>query len=146
MCVTSYANWPPVILWLEWPKSIIQVISSPCITQERHLTQNFEKKVTNMSGLSALLRSNGEPVFKNPWEGRAFGVVVTLTHAGRYQWREFNNVFIEHISRAEQTGNSSTYYQRSLAALEQLALQKGFVSADELQELPTLLAADDNHH
>jgi nitrile hydratase accessory protein len=116
------------------------------MTQERNVTQNIEKKVTNMSGLSALPRSNGEPVFKNPWEGRAFGVAVTLTHVGRYQWREFNNVFIEHISRAGQTGNSSTYYHRRLAALEKLALQKGFVSADELQELSPLLAAEDNHH
>ena len=116
------------------------------MTQERNVTQNIERKVIDMSGLSALPRSNGELVFKNPWEGRAFGVAVTLPHAGRYQWLEFNNVFIEHISRAEQTGNSSTYYQRSLAALEQLALQKGFVSADELQELATLLAAEDNHH
>ena len=57
-----------------------------------------------MSGLSALPRSNGELVFENPWEGRAFGVVVALTHAGRYQWRKFSNLFIEHISRAEQTG------------------------------------------
>jgi len=53
-----------------------------------------------MSGLSALPRSNGELVFENPWEGRAFGVAVALTHAGRYQWRKFNNLFIEHISRA----------------------------------------------
>jgi len=80
------------------------------MTQERNVTQNIERKVTDMSGLSALPRSNSELVFKNPWEGRAFGVAVTLPHAGRYQWREFNNVFIEHISRAEQTGNSSTYY------------------------------------
>ena len=57
-----------------------------------------------MSGLSALPRNNGELVFENPWEGRAFGVAVALTHAGRYQWRKFNNLFIEHISRAEQTG------------------------------------------
>ena len=57
-----------------------------------------------MSGLSALPRNNGELVFENPWEGRAFGVAVALTHAGRYQWRKFSNLFIEHISRAEQTG------------------------------------------
>jgi hypothetical protein len=92
------------------------------MTQERNVTQNIERKVTDMSGFSALPRGNGELVFA-PWEGREFGVAVTLPHAGRYQWRESNNVFIEHISWAEQTGNSSTFYQRRLAALGQLALQ-----------------------
>ena len=116
------------------------------MTQERNQTQNIEREVTNRSGLSALPWSNDELIFKNPWEGQAFGVAVTLTHAGRYRWREFNNVFVEHISRAGKTGNSSTDYQRWLAALEQLALQKGFVSADELQDLSKLLAAEDNHH
>ena len=106
----------------------------------------YRKGSHRYSGVSALPRSNGELVFKNPWEGRAFEVAVAQTHARRYQWREFNNVFVEHISRAGKTGNSSTDYQRWLAALQQLALQKGFVSADELQDLSKLLAAEDNHH
>jgi nitrile hydratase accessory protein len=69
-----------------------------------------------------------------------------LTHAGRYQWREFNSVFIEHIARAEQSGDSSTYYQRWLAALEELALHKGFVSPQELDQRAQQLAAEDDHH
>ena len=110
------------------------------------MTQEIEREVTDMSGTSALPRSNGELVFESPWEGRAFGVAVALTHAGRYQWREFNSVFIEHITRAEQSGDSSTYYQRWLAALEELALKKGFVSAQELEKRAQQLAAEDDHH
>ena len=46
-------------------------------------------------------RSKAEPTFHDPWEGRAFGGAVGLTNAGRDEWREFNSIFIEHISRAE---------------------------------------------
>ena len=109
------------------------------------MTQEIEREVTNMSGDSALPRSNGELVFESPWEGRAFGVAAALTHAGRYEWREFNSVFIEHIARAEQSGDSSTYYQRWLAALEELALEKGFVTGPELEQRAALLAAEDAH-
>ena len=98
-----------------------------------------------MSGAAALPRSNGELVFESPWEGRAFGVAVALTHAGRYRWREFNSVFIEHIARAERSGDGSTYYQRWLAALEEFALKKGFVSAEELEQRAVRLAAEDAH-
>ena len=98
-----------------------------------------------MSGAYALPRSNGELVFESPWEGRAFGVAVALTHARRYQWREFNRIFVEHIARAEQSGDSSTYYQRWLAALEELALAKGLVSAKELELRAQQLAGEDDH-
>ena len=110
------------------------------------MTREIEREVTKMSGSSALPRSNGELVFESPWEGRAFGVAVALTNAGRYQWREFNKVFIEHIARAEQSGDSSTYYQRWLAALEELALKKRFVSAQELEQRAQQLAAEGDHH
>ena len=109
------------------------------------MTQEIEREVTEMSGTSALPRSNGELVFENPWEGRAFGVAVALTNAGRYEWREFNRVFIEHITRAEQSGDPSTYYQRWLAALEELALKKGLVSAQELDQRAQQFAAEDRH-
>jgi nitrile hydratase accessory protein len=109
------------------------------------MTQEIEREVTEMSGTSALPRSNGELVFENPWEGRAFGVAVALTNAGRYESREFNRVFIEHITRAEQSGDPSTYYQRWLAALEELALKKGLVSAQELDQRAQQFAAEDRH-
>ena len=110
------------------------------------MTREIEREVTGVSGTSALPRSNGELVFESPWEGRAFGVAVALTNAGHYQWREFNSVFIEHIALAEQSGDSSTYYQRWLAALEELALKKGFVSVQELEQRAQQLAAENDHH
>jgi len=90
--------------------------------------------------------SKAEPTFHDPWEGRAFGGAVGLTNAGRYEWREFNSIFIEHFSRSEQSGYSSTYFQRWLTALEELALKKGLVSVGELEQRAEQLAAEDDHH
>ena len=89
--------------------------------------------------------SKAEPTFHEPWEGRAFSVAVGLTNAGRYEWREFNSIFIEHISWAEQSDDSSTYFQRWLTALEEPALKKGLVSAGELEQRAKQLAAEDDH-
>ena len=72
-------------------------------------------------------------------------VAVALTHAGRYEWSEFNSVFIEHITRAEQSGDTSTYYQSWLAALGELALKKGFIDEDEMAERPRHLSEEDAH-
>ena len=110
------------------------------------MTQEIEREITEMSGDSALPRSNGELVFESPWEGRAFGVAVALTHSGRYRWREFSSVFVKHISQAERSGELSTYYQRWLAALEELALSKGLLTAEDLEQRAQQLAAEDNHH
>jgi len=109
------------------------------------MAEEIEREVTNMSGETALPQSNGELVFESPWEGRAFEVAVALTHAGRYEWREFNSVFINHIARAEQSSDSSTYDQRWLATLEELALEKGFVTDEELEQRAEQPAAEDAH-
>jgi len=90
--------------------------------------------------------SKAEPTFNDPWEGRAFGGAVGLTNVGRYEWREFNSISIEHFSRAELSSDSSTYFQRWLTALEELALKKGLVSAGELEQRAKQLAAEDGRH
>ena len=109
------------------------------------MAQTIEREVTNITGVTALPRSNGELVFESPWGGRAFGVTVALTNAGLCKWKEFNSIFIEHIAMAENSGDLSTYYQRWLAALEELAVDKGLVSPKELEQRIQQLSAEDHH-
>jgi len=45
--------------------------------------------------------SKPEPAFHEPSEGCACGGAVGLTNGGRDEWREFNSIFVEHVSRAE---------------------------------------------
>jgi len=55
----------------------------------------------------------------------------------------------QHLYRAylpgEAVRHSSTYFQRWLAASEELALKKGLVSAGELEQRAKQLAAEDDH-
>ena len=85
-----------------------------------------------MEGVEALPRRNGELVFDALWEGRAFGMAVALNDQGAYPWREFRDALVQRIGAAEAGGEQSTYYERFLAAFEQVALSRGLVTRAEL--------------
>ena len=95
-------------------------------------TNRADPEVANMEGSEALPRKNGELVFDALWEGRVFGMAVALNDQGVYPWREFRDALVERIAEADASENSSSYYERFLAAFERLALAKGLVTPDEL--------------
>ena len=74
----------------------------------------------------------GELVFDAPWEGRVFGLAVSLSERSYYVWDEFRDQLIAEIGQADAQDGPSTYYERWLASFERLLLQKGLVSQDEL--------------
>ena len=93
-------------------------------------------EVAEMQGPEAPPRKNGELVFDSLWEGRTFGMAVTLSDKGLYPWRDFRSSLIDVISRCDEAGDTTTpYYERFLAALEHLAVDRGLVSVDELDRL-----------
>jgi nitrile hydratase accessory protein len=69
----------------------------------------------NLDGPAAPPRSNGELVFAEPWESRAFGMAVTLSEQGAFTWETFQAALVARI--AASTGEWS-YYAEWLAALE----------------------------
>ena len=76
----------------------------------------------DVDGPAAPPRSNGELVFAEPWQGRAFGLVMTLTQRGVLSYDAFREALIAQIRAAEQlspTGQSD-YYRCWLQALEQV--------------------------
>jgi nitrile hydratase accessory protein len=91
-----------------------------------------------MDGTAALPRQNGELVFNAPWESRAFGMAVALYELGRYQrWDDFRERLIAEIAawerRQREQGAPWTYYERWLAALERLLVEKGLLSQEEIE-------------
>ena len=90
-----------------------------------------------MEGELALPRSNGELVFAAPWEGRAFGIAVALNEGGVYQWRDFQRRLVEEIAAAPSDEEGSAYYERWLASLENLLLEHGMVTREELDARTT---------
>lgn len=85
-----------------------------------------------VDGLDALPRSNGELVFEEPWESRAFGVAVALHDAGVLDFEHFRLRLIDEIGTWEGAHGESSgyrYYERWLAALERTVLERGLVDA-----------------
>ncbi len=83
-------------------------------------------------------RANGEMVFAEPWEARAFGLALALSTEGHYEWDAFRQSLIRSISTWESTHDVAdpgwSYYERWLEALERLLVDRGLVAADEIDE------------
>ena len=100
------------------------------------------------SGPAAPPRANGELVFREPWESRAFGIAVSLHEQGLFAWDEFRQRLIEEIAAwerahpaAETEAEGYRYYERWLAALERLLADKGLCAGEQLATRAAELAA-----
>ena len=103
-------------------------------------------------------RKNGELVFEAPWEARAFGMAMVLHQQDVYPWREFSSRLAAEIAGDSTSPDTpvfplppdteSRYYQQWLAALEILLLDRGLVTAKEIEARTDEFAAGlwDDHH
>ncbi len=92
----------------------------------------------------SLPRRNGELVFEEPWQSRAFGVAVALAESGRCDWEAFRSRLIAEIGEHDE-GEAWDYYARWLAALERLLLEEGLVTGAELEAEERRLRDHDAH-
>ena len=80
-------------------------------------------------------RDGEGPLFKEPWEAKAFAMVLRLHERGLFAWTEWADALAQEIRAAQIAGDADlgdTYYQHWLKALEALVARKGAASADEL--------------
>jgi nitrile hydratase accessory protein len=96
----------------------------------------------DVDGLAAPPRSNGELVFEEPWESRAFAIAVALCEAGAFTWSQFQSALIARIARAVD----ATYYQQWLAALQDVLASCGAVSTDDITSRARALAEGPTGH
>ena len=104
-----------------------------------------DARIALMAGAAALPRKNGELVFQEPWEGRAFGMAVALNDRQLYAWDEFRDRLIAAIARDEAAGSSTGYYERWLASFEALLIARGLVTRDAIDARAAKLADEDAH-
>jgi nitrile hydratase accessory protein len=65
----------------------------------------------------------GSPVFKEPWEAKAFAMTLALYERGLFTWPQWADALSRQIALAQAAGDSDlgdTYYQHWLSALESL--------------------------
>ena len=108
----------------------------------------------DIEGRAAPPRSNGELVFAEPWESRAFGMAVSLYEAGAFTWPRFQAALIARIAAWEAgaaRGEPYNYYRLWLAALEDVLVGLRAVSTGEVTTRAQALAQrphghDHRHH
>jgi nitrile hydratase accessory protein len=94
---------------------------------------SIEPEIANMAGAAALPRKNGELVFHEPWEGRAFGMALALKADGAYDWEDFRQRLIFQIQAADcKSGAAPDYYEHWLGAFESLLVERGILGREEV--------------
>ena len=109
------------------------------------MAQKTDKNIATLEAQIALPRENGELVFQAPWEARAFGLAVALNEKDLYEWREFSAELALEITAAEQDNNPSSYYARWVASLEELLIDRGLISREQLDARTAEYAIHDDH-
>ena len=108
------------------------------------MSRQPDRGISAMTGDEALPRKNGELVFNEPWEGRAFGLAAALTEGGVSNWADFRDRLVEVTASGENHGGQTGYYERWLRALERLALEHGLVTSAELDARTEALASHEH--
>lgn len=104
-----------------------------------------DNRVSGMGGAEALPRRNGELVFEEPWESRAFGLAVGLSDAGVVEWPEFREALVSAIRESERRKDGQSYYEQWASALERVALEKGLVTEAGLEGRTRWLEEESRH-
>ena len=89
----------------------------------------------SLLGLRGFPHDGRGPVFKEPWEAKAFAMVLRLHEHGLFTWTEWADALSHEIRAAQSAGDADlgdTYYQHWLRALETMVARKGAASGDEL--------------
>lgn len=83
----------------------------------------------------ALPRDTDGPVFREPWEAKAFAMAIRLAEAGVFTWAEWTEALSREIAAARDRGEpdlGDTYYRYWLRALEALTARKCGVAASDI--------------
>lgn len=84
----------------------------------------------------------GGPLFHEPWQARAFALVVSLCRAGHYEWDDFRSHLIAEIGAAGAGQDGAGYYGHWLAACEKLLAARGLIAKGDLTSRKAVLAAN----
>jgi nitrile hydratase len=83
-----------------------------------------------MHGFGPVLPEANEPVFHHAWEGRVLAMRLAASMLGAWNI-DMGRYSVERMPPAEYL--ASSYYERWLASLEMLLVEKGLVTAEELR-------------
>jgi nitrile hydratase accessory protein len=82
--------------------------------------------------VDAPLDENQEIIFNNPWEAKAFALVVQMHQENHYEWAEWAAQLSAEIKSVGEEQSGEDYYLLWLKAAESLVVKKGLCKQDEL--------------
>lgn len=95
-------------------------------------------------------RENGELVFREPWEARAFGLAVALAETEALSWEFFRKNLIVEVAARERSlrdgGEAWSYYESWLKALEKSVIEGAIVKKSAIAERCGSYAARPHGH
>ncbi len=77
------------------------------------------------------------PVFREPWEAKAFALALGLHARGLFTWNEWAAALADEIRKAQAAGDADrgdTYYRHWLATLERMVAGKGAATREALKQ------------
>ena len=83
----------------------------------------------NLKQLPGMVLLENEPVFNEPWEAKAFALVIELYNRGAFSWSQWAEVLAKVIAEDK---NSRPYYELWLEALELITRQSIGLSMEEI--------------
>jgi len=92
-------------------------------------TMNGVHDMGGMDGFGPVIREQDEPVFHADWERRIYALIGVANRAAQVNIDEFRHA-IERIPPARYL--ASSYYERWLAAVETLLVERGVLTREEL--------------
>ena len=93
-----------------------------------------------MHGFGPIDIEDNEPVFHEEWEGRVYGMVTGIREEHDVYGPYGSRHYIENIPPARYL--ASSYYERWMLALEAALVNKGLLTAEELDERTRLFSDD----
>jgi nitrile hydratase accessory protein len=102
----------------------------------------------NSNACPNLQIKNGEPVFNEPWEAKAFAIVNHLAANAHCSWSEWTDYLTAEITATEQDApGSKAYYEQWMAACEKLLVEKGIIEVQAInQRMNDLIAEQESEH
>ena len=83
----------------------------------------MHEALPGLVGPAGMPRDGDSPVFNDPWEARAFALVLALHERGLFTWPQWAAALSRQIALAQDAGDADlgdTYYGHWLLALESL--------------------------
>lgn len=103
-----------------------------------HMLADLRLQAEAMGGATALPRRfDGEPIFDQPWQGRAVAIAIETVAALGLSWDDFRNRLIAAID----TDPRRDYYESWLAALDDLVADHRLASRQEIDRHRMVAAA-----